>query len=377
MKTPKISVVATAYNHEKYIAQCLDSILMQKGVFDLEVILGDDCSTDRTRQIMQEYTDKHPDIFTLLPPAANMGVTRNIKRCLDACSGYYIAFCEGDDYWIDRYKLQKQMEFLESHPGYSMCFNAIMLYYEDVKKYVPHTGQLMLTRDTLTIEDLIKTNFIGNFSCCMYRSDTVQKLPDELFDIHTWDWMFNMACSRLGKIGFIRDWMSVYRIRPHGAWSGKSRVDQRQTMVAAIDSYNQFFNYEYDKQFRKLKNKIAIRYGHDFDREVPLWKKYGGLLIRAIAHPRQACNRLLSALSVAFAELTTAAVSVKDAQIAELSSAVQTKDAQIAELSSAVQTRDVQLAQLSSKKPDKLRSVAEKGVQLQESDSSTNQGTRK
>ena len=363
MKTPKISVVVTAYNHEKYIAQCLDSILIQKGAFDLEVILGDDCSADKTRQIMQEYTERHPDIFILLPPNANMGVTKNIKRCLDACSGDYIAFCEGDDYWIDRYKLQKQMEFLESHPGYSLCFNAIMLYYENEKKYVPHTEQLMLNKDTLTIEDLIKTNVIGNFSCCMYRTDTVRKLPDELFDICTWDWMFNMACSRLGKIGFIRDWMSVYRIRPHGAWSGKSYTDQRQIMVAAIDSYNQFFNYEYHEQFCRLKNKILIQYGNNFNREAPFLKKYGGLLIRAITHPRQACNRLLSALSVAFAELTAAAISAKDAQIAELSS--------------AVQTRDVQLAELSSKKPDKLRSVAERGVQLQESDSSTNQGTRK
>jgi glycosyltransferase involved in cell wall biosynthesis len=348
MKAPRISVVVTAYNHENYIAQCLDSILIQKGAFDLEVILGDDCSTDRTRQIMQEYTERHPDIFILLPTAANMGVTKNIKRCLDACSGDYIAFCEGDDYWIDRYKLRKQMEFLESHSDYSMCFNAIMLYYEDEKKYVAHTGQLMLTRDTLTIEDLIKTNVIGNFSCCMYRTDTVRKLPDELFDISTWDWMFNMACSRLGKIGFIGDWMSVYRIRPHGAWSGKSRVDQRQSMIAAIDSYDQFFDYEYHEQFRKLKNKLAVQYGDSFKREVPLWKKYGGLLIHAIKHPRKAYNGLLHAFAVALAELTTAAVQRKDAEIAGLSFAAQTMDARIAELSSAVQARDARIAALNS-----------------------------
>ena len=355
MKTPKISVVVTAYNHEKYIVQCLESILLQKGAFDLEVILGDDCSADRTRQIMQEYAERHPHIFILLPPAANMGVTRNIKRCLDACSGDYIAFCEGDDYWIDSYKLQKQMEFLESHPGYSLCFNAIMLYYDDEKKYVPHTGQLMLARNTFAIEDLIKNNFIGNFSCCMYRTDAVRKLPDELFDIDTWDWMFNMACSRLGKIGFIRDWMSAYRIRPHGAWSGKSYADQRRSMIAAIDSYNQFFNYEYHEQFCKLKNKFGVQYSINFNRVVPLLKKYGGLSIYAIKHPRKAFNNLLRALLVAFAELTASAISAKDtqiavmdAQIAELFSAVQTKDIQIAELSSAVQVRDTRIAALNS-----------------------------
>lgn len=355
MKTHKISVVVTAYDHEEYIAQCLDSILIQKGTFDLEVVLGDDCSTDRTPQIMEEYAEKHPGTFILLPPTANMGVTKNIKRCLDACSGDYIAFCEGDDYWIDRYKLQKQMEFLESHPGYSMCFNAIMLYYENEKGYLPHTEQFRLDKDTLTIDDLIEFNVIGNFSCCMYRTDTVHKLPAKLFDIYTLDWMFNMVCSRLGKIGFIRNWMSVYRIRPHGVWSGKSRADQRQAMLAAIDSYNQFFNYEYHDQFHKLKNKIAVQYGDNPNREVPFWKRYGGLLIRAITHPRKACNSLLRALSVAFAELTAAAVSAKDAQIAKLCSTLQSKDGQVAvlstqtaELSSTVRTQDARIAVLRS-----------------------------
>jgi len=130
-------------------------------------------------------------------------------------------------------------------------------------------------------------------------------------------------------------------------------------MVAAIDSYNQFFNYEYHEQFCKIKNKIAAQYGENFNREAPFLKKYGGLLIRAITHPRQACNRLLSTLSVAFAELTAAAVSAKDAQIAELSSAVQTKDVQIAELSSAMQTGNVQLTELSSAMQTRDARIAE------------------
>jgi len=116
-------------------------------------------------------------------------------------------------------------------------------------------------------------------------------------------------------------------------------------MVAAIDSYNQFFNYEYHEQFCKLKNKLAVQYGNDFNQEAPFLKKYGGLLIRAIRHPRQACNRLFSALSVAFAELTTAAVSAK---IAELSSAVQTRDVRLAELTPAMQAMDTRIAVLSS-----------------------------
>ena len=336
MSPPRISVVVTAYNHEKYISQCLDSILMQQGKFDLEVILGDDCSEDRTRQIMTEYAEAHHGVFVLLPPTTNMGVTRNIKRCLDACSGDYIAFCEGDDYWFDRYKLQKQMEFLESDPDYSLCFNAIMMCYEAEGRYVPLAEQLLLNKDTLTIEDLIEANYIGNFSCCMYRADTVRRLPAALFDILTWDWMFNMACSRLGKIGFIRDWMSVYRKHEEGASSGMEPIDHCRQLSAAIDTYDRFFHYEYHKQFRKRKEdfeqhihayeeqlhgksgRVDESTRHTLNQQVSFMKKWGHLLIRAIRHPGRACSRLSSALSVGISELTTGAVSAKDARIETL-----------------------------------------------------------
>jgi glycosyltransferase involved in cell wall biosynthesis len=91
----KISVVVTAYNHEKYITQCMESVLCQKGDFQLEVIAGDDCSKDNTRSILQQFQQKYPEVVFLLPPGENLGVTKNLKRCLDACSGEYIAICEG------------------------------------------------------------------------------------------------------------------------------------------------------------------------------------------------------------------------------------------------------------------------------------------
>lgn len=350
MQSTKISVVVTAYNHEKYIAQCLEGILMQKGTFDLEIILGDDCSTDRTRQIMQGYQLKYPDIIVLLPQTANMGMPKNMKRCLDACSGDYIAICEGDDYWTDMYKLQKQLEFLESHPDYSLCFNAIMFYYEGEHRYAPFPEQLFFKKDTLTTEDVLETNYIGNASCCLYRASIVRKLPEGMYNDFLGEWVMNMACGRLGKIGFIRDWMSVYRKHEKGLYSGQAPIDQCRHLSAAMDSYNQLFNYEYNEQFRKKKEPLE-QYIYEYEkqyifkRQITFIKKWGNLLIRAIRHPRQACNRLFSGISVAIAGSTAATMS---AQIAELSSAVQTLDAQIAELSSAMQTKDARIAVLSS-----------------------------
>jgi glycosyltransferase involved in cell wall biosynthesis len=252
----KINVVVTSYNHEKYISKCLNGILMQKGLFDIEVILGDDCSTDMTPQIMRDYQKKHPDVIKIMPNEVNLGVTQNIKRCLDACTGEFVAICEGDDYWISEEKLQKQMSFLIKHQEVPMCFSSIMLLYEPANKLVPHPGQYELNKDRISTEELIQTNYIGNFSCCMYRTDVIRELPPSLFDIYTVDWMFNIMCSEWGGIGYIRDWMSVYRLHSSGSWSGKSEREKYEAWLIHIDTYNKFLDFKYDAEFRKLKSHI-------------------------------------------------------------------------------------------------------------------------
>ena len=252
----KISVVVTSYNHERYINQCLASILTQKGNFNLEIILWDDCSTNKTREILQGYYEIYPDIIKLMPEQKNMGVTKNLKRCLDACQGEFIAICEGDDYWTDEFKLQKQMQYLEQHKDYSMCFSAFMFFYEDEKKFLPFAEQVSLQKDAITTEDLIQSNYIGNFSCCMYRTDVVRKLPREIFEVFTVDWMFNMACGELGKIGFIRESMSVYRKHSSGAWSGQSNADQLEKALVLTELYDNLLGHKYHDLFIKHKAKL-------------------------------------------------------------------------------------------------------------------------
>jgi len=256
----KVSIAVTSYNHEKYIKQCLESILTQKGDFKMEIILGDDCSTDSTGQILEEYQKKHPEIIKKLQNEKNLGVTKNLKRSLDACTGDYIAICEGDDYWTSDEKVQRQIQLLKNHPEYSMCFSAVTLYYEQEGKYTPHNDQAKFSRDELTIEDLIAVNYIGNFSCCMYRASGVRRLPESLFDIYTVDWMFNMACSEAGKIGFIREPLSVYRLHTGGAWTGKSNSDQFSDLVKNIKDYDQYFQYRYHDLFEKKLATLAEQF---------------------------------------------------------------------------------------------------------------------
>ena len=228
---------------------------MQKGDFQLEVIVGDDYSTDRTLTMIEGFQKRYPKIIHILPTKKHLGITKNLKRCLDACSGEYIAICEGDDYWTVENKLQKQMDFLEVRKDCSMCFSALLLYYEEKNLNIPHQAQSLLQRDFLTLEDLIGNNYIGNFSCCMYRTEIIQKLPPRIYklEINTDDWIVGMACSQFGNIGFLPEKMSVYRIHAGGAWSGKDIVEQLDFTCKHMDVSNKFFDYKYDALFRQRR----------------------------------------------------------------------------------------------------------------------------
>ena len=111
----KISVGVITYNQEATIRQTLDSILAQKGDFDLELVIGEDCSTDDTYAICADYAERYPDVVKLLPNTHNLGIMANFARVMRACTGDYIGICAGDDYWCDEQKLQKQLEYFKTH----------------------------------------------------------------------------------------------------------------------------------------------------------------------------------------------------------------------------------------------------------------------
>lgn len=120
---PLLSVVTITYNHEHYIRRCIEGVLMQKVDFPMEFIIADDCSRDGTLVICEEYRRRFPELIRVVSSGSNVGVVANEQRAFLAAKGKYIATCEGDDYWTDPLKLQKQVDFLESHPDYSVCFH--------------------------------------------------------------------------------------------------------------------------------------------------------------------------------------------------------------------------------------------------------------
>ncbi len=289
----KISVMVTTYNHEKYIASALDSVLMQKGAFELEIIVGDDFSTDSTPSILKEYEKQHPGLMKILPSKSNIGVTRNIQRCIGQYTGDYVAFIEGDDYWTREDKLFNQMQFLEDHPECAFCFNAITLLYEGDGFSIPHPTQVKFMRKRkylLTTSELIYYNFIGNFSCCMYRKEILERLPPDLFDMFVVDWMFNIYCSQFGKIGFLYDIMSVYRIHEGSLWSSQKNEEKLLSWIKYAGEYDRYLNHKYNKDFEKIRVRIFIMLIYNLSRDykflfnpIKYWMK-SGLSIREFIH---------------------------------------------------------------------------------------------
>lgn len=252
-----ISIIITTYNHEKYIEKAIESVLNQKGNFSKEIIIGDDLSSDKTREIICKYYKLNENIIRLLFYKKNIGITQNLKHCLKECRGRYIAICEGDDYWIDPLKLDKQMQFLEKSPECALCFNSIYLLYEETQECILHPSQQQLL-DTkyYCTNDLIEENFIGNFSCCFYRNSVIKQLSDSIFELFVVDWMLNIACSEFGSIGFIKNPMSVYRIHKSGLWSGLNEVEKKITLLNYVISYDKYFCFKYYSEFKKVKKRL-------------------------------------------------------------------------------------------------------------------------
>mgnify|MGYP003291856894 CR=1 FL=1 len=125
---PLLSIVTITYNHEPYIRKCIEGVLIQQVNFPIEFIIAEDCSTDGTLAICKEYAIKYPNLIQLITSENNVGAIANERRAMKAAKGKYIAFCEGDDYWTDPLKLQRQIDFLEENPKYSVTFHRCKHY---------------------------------------------------------------------------------------------------------------------------------------------------------------------------------------------------------------------------------------------------------
>lgn len=230
MRMPLVSVYVITYNHARYVAQAIGSILMQEADFPVELVIGEDCSTDDTRAICEQYARANPDRIRLLPSERNLGVQANARRTYTACRGKYIAQCEGDDYWTDPKKLQKQVAVLEAEPSLSFCFHNVEVVREGSssakgESFYPVDGRKTLFArppDRIGVNDILGGNFIATASV-LARADAVLPVPRWIASLPAGDWGQFIHWLQQGAGAYLDELMGVYRMHAGGEWSGRNQ----------------------------------------------------------------------------------------------------------------------------------------------------------
>ena len=226
----KVSVLMLSYNQEAYIEDAVRSVMHQLTDFDFRLVIGDDCSTDSTLAICRRLqTEYGANRIEILPSDRNVGLLANFKRTFEACSGIYIAICEGDDYWTDRMKLQIQADFLDSHPDYSTCVHRVVNYYQDEGTLSKSNGGQKAENDII---DLARSNFISNVSA-MFRRGLFGDLPEWMLNVATYDYAIHLMNAEYGKIHYINRCMAVYRKHRSALWS-QSGAEKQYIMAMTV-----------------------------------------------------------------------------------------------------------------------------------------------
>lgn len=244
---PTLSILIPTYNHESFIAECINGVFIQKINFPIEIIIGDDCSTDNSQQIINNETSKNKDPLKLIhkifhkknlsfPP--NIPGKLNWISCLNKAKGKYLIICEGDDYWTDPYKLQKQVDFLEANSDVGICFHRAILLKEHTKEIQPIPTPF--ENEPFDYIELIRHhNFIATASV-VFRKPENFTIPQWFYHVPFGDLaLYKIATQNNKKIQCINEVMSVYRIHESGVWSG---IDQKK----AVENYLNFYLIIYD-----------------------------------------------------------------------------------------------------------------------------------
>ena len=255
-KPPTVSICMIAYQIEQYIGKAIESIMMQQTTFDIQLVIGEDSSTDKTREICEEYALKYGNKIKLLPSDRHYGIQHNYYRTLKACTGNYIAFCDGDDYWTDPNKLQKQVEFLEQNPKCVLTFHPVDTYYEQngtINKEVAQANTIFYEgKDVFHLH--IPTLSVVFKNC-------IESFPREFFEDNFPDIFLFGIISSYGAAAQMSFVGATYRKHSNGVYSGLKKFQQFKKIIQTRRlMYNSsFFNNDQKSEIKKeIKRKKVI-----------------------------------------------------------------------------------------------------------------------
>jgi glycosyltransferase involved in cell wall biosynthesis len=227
---PRVSVLITAYQHERYIARALDGVLEQRGV-DFELLVGDDASTDGTRAVIRRYEQAHPGVVRAFFPERNMGHGGSaiFAELLRQARGELVAGLDGDDYWTAPDKLRRQVDHMDAHPRCSMCFHDVLCHYEDGSRPdARFTGPRAREVDLPQLLDGVQIGSLAG----MFRRSAIHPLPDWYFDLPWGDAPLYVLAAGHGSIHYLPEVMGVYRIHSRGQYRGLPRVRALELQTA-------------------------------------------------------------------------------------------------------------------------------------------------
>lgn len=272
-KRTKISVAVITYNQQETIRQTLDSILCQKGDFDLEVVVGEDCSRDDTPAICREYAERYPNNVVLLQGGYNLGIMRNFANTINHCTGDLIGICAGDDYWCDEYKLQKQLDYLTAHPECGVCTTGGYRYLVRRDEMVPGIAPLQPISDGDVSKHYFSESYPGGVYAIplsmVFKRELLQYIDFDVFverGFPVEDYPMQAIMAMHTKWGHIDDLTVVYRV---------------YTESATFISYNHPKYIQYHRGLmeirRYLRDKFALQlvnYSEDYIQEYLFYREY-------------------------------------------------------------------------------------------------------
>ena len=228
---PLVSVIMITYGHEKYIEEAIRGVFLQKTNFPLELIISNDKSPDSTDEIVKNIIKYAPENISVkyIQHPENIGMLPNFISTLKIATGKYIAVCEGDDYWTDENKLQKQIDFLEKNEDFTLTFHNVFIRNGETLRADLDYEKRLSSKNVYTINDLSKGNFIHTLSA-VFRNMEIE-FPEWYFSSFLGDYPIWLWLSKKGKIKYFPEKMGVYRENV-GVWSGKSQEEREfKTML--------------------------------------------------------------------------------------------------------------------------------------------------
>lgn len=252
---PLVSVCCITYNHEAFLAQTIESVLMQKTDFAVELVIGEDCSSDRTRQIALEYQTRYSDKIRVLLPSSNLGIMGNLMATMAACTGRYIAFVEGDDYWTDTHKLQQQVDIMEEQPECVLCIHDAEVFTQDnseppylfstrYRDLLPYGG------GRITQEDLVRYGWGIPSASMLFRRSSLLPVPEWFRQVFSGDYTMQLLSTIHGYIYYLPKVMSRYRLHTGGVMhTSNNTLLQNEKRIFELEQYKRVFPIKFHPSF--------------------------------------------------------------------------------------------------------------------------------